>query len=94
MILATFSVTAPSSCLSPASKSFSDDTKPCSPGDRGQHFFSVYDYCCLCMKFRAGLYVALSCASEDPFLISELCKCLCFLDLDKHNCPFLKCEKL
>lgn len=26
--------------------------------------------------------------------MSELCKCLGFLDLDKHKCPCSKCEKL
>lgn len=30
---------APSSCLSSASKSFSDNTKPCSPGNTEKHFF-------------------------------------------------------
>lgn len=45
------------------------------------------------MRIKAGLNVALSCASEHPFLTSELCKCLGFLDFDKHHCPCLKCEK-
>lgn len=46
------------------------------------------------MEIRAGLNVALSCVSEDPFLTSELFECFGFLDLEEHNCPCLNCEKL